>query len=893
MRQTPSRMRVFRLPFRRAQLDREIREELRYHIESRVTELVAAGVVERDAMDQALREFGDFERITKECRAVAKRRERMMLISEILAAVRQDAAAAVRQHLRSPAFAVVTVLTLVLGIGAITSVFTIINGVFLRPLPYYRGEELAMVWNADAEPDTFELTEADFLDWKQRSRSFADMAAFNRWSAAVLGQDGAEWVSAAIVTPNLFRLVGVSPIIGTGFTPDHGLPGNDRVVVLSQRYWRRWFGDEADVVGKTLTINGELHDIVGVMPREYRHPEPNLGSSDAQIWMPMSLDAATARRFSHNLRVVGRLAEGISVEQADAELSTIARQLELEYPETNAGETAVVRGLRDQHLGNVRPALLLVFTAAALVLLIVCANVGSLVLARSHNRRREIAIRTALGAGRGRLVRQLMVEHTVLAVVSGAIGLVSILLVSDLVHTLRGSVLSRVADIRVDLGVVLFTVVVSTTVGALLGLVPLAEVVKADVKDVLNEMSAGTGTSRGTHRFRSGMVVTQVCIAIVLLIATGLLTRSFLNLLAVRPGFDARNALTMRIAAPGFRYPDGIDRVGLFNELTAQLAALPGVETVGLASDLPFGPTNNYNRFAFEESMGLMEETPLVEYRMVGPDYFRAMGIEVLEGREFQSTDRQDASPVVVINREMAKMNRNAAQVSPLGQQIVQYIRGSDRVPTASIVGVVEDVLDDGFDSRPEPRVYFPYMQRPVANMTAVLRTEADPASLIRAARQRIRDVDDMAPVSDLLRLDELAAQTATKETTAMRVAMVFSAFGVILAAIGVYGLMAFVVGNRRREFAVRSALGAESFHVLGLVLRHTMWLTSIGVVGGIALAAGLVRLLSSFLFGVAPLDPISFVAAPTLLSLVALAAAYFPAKRAMNVQPLDALRTM
>jgi putative ABC transport system permease protein len=874
-------------------MDREIDEELRYHVESRVKDLVATGVDEKRAMDQALCEFGDLERITNECRALARRRERMMLLVEIVVAVRQDIGFAVRQHLRSPAFAAVTVLTLVLGIGAITSVFTVVNGVLLRPLPYHRGEELAMVWNADAEPDTFELTEADYLDWRQRSRSFADMAAFNLWSATVSSQDGAEWVAAAAVTPNFFRLLGVSPIIGAGFTPNHGLPGNDRVVVLSHSYWQRWFGNETAVTGKTLTINGEIHNIVGVMPREYRHPEPNLGSSDVRIWAPMSLDAATARRSSHYLRVIGRLVEGTSVDQASADLSTIARQLELEYPETNAGETAVVQDLRDQHVGNVRPALLLILSAAGLVLLIVCANIGSLVLARSHNRRREIAIRTSLGAGRGRLARQLMVEHTVLAVVAGAIGLVAIYFVSDLLHTLQGSLLSRVADIRVDLGVVLFTVVVSTAVGVFLGLVPLAEVAKADVRDVLNEESAGTGTGRGTHRFRSGMVVTQVCVAVVLLISTGLLTRSFLKLLAVPPGFDARNALTMRIAAPGFRYPDGEDRAGLFSELTTQLTALPGVDAVGLASDLPFGPSNSVNRFTFEGSIGLMQEIPLVEYRMVGPNYFRAMGIEILEGREFQPTDRQDGSPVAVINREMANMNRHAPNLSPLGQQIVQFIQGSDQMPTALIVGVVEDVLDDGFDSRPEPRVYFPYMQRPVANMTAVLRTGANPKSLVRPARQRIRDVDNMAPVGNVLTLDELVAQTAAKETLAMRIAIVFSAFGIILAAIGVYGLMAFVVGNRRREFAVRSALGAESNHVLGLVLRHTMWLTLIGVVGGIVLAAGVVRLLSSFLFGVATFDPISFVAAPALLSLVALAAGYFPAKRAMNVQPVEALRTM
>ena len=810
---------------------------------------------------------------------------------QVLEEVRKDAVFAVRQFVRSPGFTTVVVLTLALGISATTAVFTVINGVLLRPLPYAAADQLVMVWNADAEPDPFEVTDADYLDWRQQSTSLEDLAAFNVWFPTVSGDEGAEEVSAGVVTGNLFQLLGTPPMLGVGFTPEHDVPGNDHVVVLSHGFWERWFGADPGVLGRAFIVNGEPYDIVGVMPPTYHHVDPSQQHSPAQFWAPIAFNQATAPRTGHSLRLVGRLQSWTTIEEAQTELSAIARQLELAYPETNAGETAVVLPFRDQHYGAIRPALLIILGAAVFVLLIVCANVGGLVLARSHGRRREFTIRESLGAGNVRLVRQLIVEHAVLAIAGGVIGLVVVLYASDLLRSLQGPSLSGVADIRVDVRVVAFVVATSLVVGTVFGLLPLAQLRRASLRDVLNEGNAGAGTDGATHRFRNVMVVAQVCIAVVFLIGASLLTRSFLKLVSVPPGFETHSTLTARITAPQFRYPDAADRVRFFEELTRSLEPIPGVDAVALVSDLPFTPSNRYNRFSVEGIAAAPQERPLVEYRIVGPGYFRIMGIAVGEGRGFRPTDRDNARPVALINWEMARVNGYQPGTSPVGSDVVQSIAGPGQERRATIVGVVEDVLDDGFDSQPEPRVYFPFMQRPSSSMSVVLKTSVEPGSVEPALRRRVRALDAVATVGLTRTMQQLVSETLSTEMLAMRLGMVFSALGLLLAAIGVYGLMAFVVEARKREFAIRVALGARSGQILGMVLQQSLRLTLVGVAVGGAVAAGVMRLLSSLLFGVTPFDPLSFVAAPLVLALVALAAAHLPARRAVKSEPVEALR--
>ncbi len=821
---------------------------------------------------------------------------RLPFLSKASGEVSRDLHYAARTLRRSPLFALVTVLTLALGIGANTAVFTVVNGVLLRPLPYRDADELMMLWTAQTAaepgavlPDTFTVTEADYLDWKARAASFADMAAFNISLPSVSDQRGAEPVVAGVATTNFFSLIGVHPILGTGFTPEHGEPGNEQVVILSHGFWQRWFGTDPRVLERTLDVNGAHHRIVGVMPPTYRHLDPTLEFGDAEFWQPLLFDGSSPSRGGHYLRVIGRLAQDRTVPEARAEVAAIARQLELTYPETNARETAVVVPLREQHYGSVQPALLLLLGAAGFVLLLVCANVGNLVLARSQSRRRELAVRTSLGAGRARLARQLVVENAMLSLAGGAVGTLVVVLATDVMRSLQGSFLSRVADIRVDLSVVGFMIVVSLVVGVVFGLLPLFELFKTDVRDVLNEDSAAAGAGRRTHAFRNALVVVQVCVAVVLLIGAGLLTRSFLTLVNVPPGFETRSALTMEVSAPRFRFPDDSDRIRFFDELAVELSALPGVQGVGLVSDLPFTSENRFNRFTLEANVESEEEVPLVEFKTVSPGYFRVLGVSVLDGREFNATDREGAPPAALITQEMAQ--RYSPGVSPVGREVVQVIRGADDVRRATIVGVVADILDDGLDSRPEARVYFPYAQRPVSRMAVVIRTTGDAGALAPVARERVRQLDPQAPVGSVRTLEGLVAETLATERLAMSLATAFSAVGILLAGIGVYGLMAFVVGARRREIGIRTALGADRRNVLLLVLRKSLGLAVTGVIAGIAVAAAVARSLSALLFGVTPFDPASYVAPALLLALLALAASYLPARRATEVEPVEALR--
>ncbi len=819
-------------------------------------------------------------------RTVSNRLPRLSQASE---QVSWDIKYAVRTLLKAPVFTLIAVLTVALGMAVNAAVFTLVNGVLFRPLPYERAEQLAMVWTfrtEAADPDTFTVSPADFVDWRSQATSFSDMAAFNIDLASVTGETGTERVHAGVVTPNFFALIGVRPVIGAGFRFDADA-SSDPVVVLSHGFWRRWFGDDPGVLDSTLAVNGTNYGIVGVMPPDYRHPDPSRAFSDAQFWRATPFDPQAPSRTNTYLRVIGRLQPGVSLSNARAEMTAIARQLELQYPETNAGERTVVIPLRDQHYASVRPILLLALAAAGFTLLIVCANVANLVLARSQGRRREFAIRTSLGAGRTRLARQLVVENTIVALAGGAMGLLAVALSADLIRALQDAHLSRVADVRVDLTVALAMALTSLAVGVVFGLIPLLELSRADVRDVLNEDGSGAGSPGRAHRVRAGLVVGQMSVAVALLIGASLLTRSFFNLVTTPTGFETRSVLTFETAASRSQYPEHEDRVRFYQELTGSLGSLPGVEAVGLNSDLPFSVWNQSTPFNFGESLLPPEDAPMLEFHTVGPGYFRAMGVELLAGRVFEKTDGVDAPLVVVVNQEMAR--RYWRGVSPVGR--VLLLDAAIDAPRATVIGVVADVLDDGFAGRPEPQVYMPYMQTSVSAMTVVLKTSIAPSSVMAAVRRRMLRVDPNAPVGATRTLRQIVAASVSTERATMQFAVAFSVLSVLLAGLGIYGLMAFLVGARRRELGIRAALGAQASHVLRLVLRQTTVLIAVGAAGGIMIGALVGRLLSSLLFGVTPLDPVSFIGAPVVLALAGLVASYVPARRAITVQPVEALR--
>ncbi|UCG87556.1 MAG: ABC transporter permease [Gemmatimonadota bacterium] len=810
-------------------------------------------------------------------------------LSTVLEEVSGDLQYAFRTLRKAPVFTLIAMLTVALGIAVNAAVFTVVNGVLFRPLPYERADELVMIWTfrtETAEPDTFTVSPADFVDWRDQAASFSDMAAFNINLASVTGETGTEQVHAGIVTPNFFDLIGVHPILGTGFDPTTD-ENSQPTVVLSYGFWQRWFGADPSVLDSTLSVDGTSYLVVGVMPSDYRHPDPSREFSDAEFWRPWPFDPEAPSRTNTYLRVIGRLMPGVTISNASAEMTAIARQLELEYPETNAGERTVIIPLRDQHYAYVRPILVLILAGAGLVLLIVCANVANLVLARSQGRRREFAIRTSLGAGRARLARQLVAENIAVALSGGAIGLLAVAIGADAIRAIQSTHLSHVADVKVDLSVAAAMILTSVAIGVIFGLIPLLQLSKSSVRDVLNEDSPVGGSPGRTHRFRAGLVVAQMSIAVALLIGTGLLTRSFVNLVTTPTGFETRSVLTFETAASRSQYPEHEDRVRFFEDLSRSLASLPGVDVVGLNSDMPFSVWNQSTPFNFVDNLLPADEAPMLEYHTVGPEYFRAMGIDLLAGRVFEPADGMNAPSVVVVNEEMVR--RYWPGVSPLGRELLLDAEADS--PRATVIGIVANVLDDGFAGRLEPQVYIPYMQRSVYRMTVVLRTSVDPISVIGAARRRVLQVDPNAPVGTVQTLRRMVAASVSAERATAQFAVAFSVLSVLLAALGTYGLLAFIVAARRREIGIRAALGAQASDVLRLILRQSSVLMVAGTAGGFILGLLIARLLSSVLFGVSALDPVSFVGAPLVLMLTGLAASYIPARKAMSVQPVEALK--
>lgn len=871
----------FRALFWGGRMDEEFLEEAAFHMEMETKESIRNGMSPKEARRQAQIAFGGVE--THRERA---REARGVRLAEELC---QDLRFAIRSLRRRPAYSVFVILTVALGIGGISATFTLINGVFLRPLPYEGADQLVMVWNTDAEPEPFELTSADFLDWREQAQSFSDFSAYVP-SGSILERDlGAEMVTTVRVTPGFFTLLRVDPALGLGFLPRHGIPGSDPVVMLSQSAWLTRFGGDPAVLEQNLSIDGEVHRVVGVLPPSFRAPIPGIGREGPELWVPIQLDAATAIRESHHLKVLGRLADGVSLNEAGAELVGVARQLELAYPETNAGESAVIIPLRDQHYGATKAPILMAFGAAVLLMLIVCANLANLVLAHGETRRREFAIRTSIGAGSIRLLRLLIVENLVLALSGGLMGFGLVVAGGLLLPALQRSFLSPVADIRIDIQVGAFLLVSAVLVGVFFGLLPLVGWRRVRIQAALKQHSCASGTGLSTQFWRRGLVVIQICLAVGLSVNAGLLVRSLQALTRVPPGLELDSALTFSVLAPWFRYSDREARSAFFEQLGEVLSRVPGVDAAALTSDLPFQAVNSYNRFVFEDEIP-PEDTrpPLVEYRSVGPGLFRVLGIGVLEGREFESSDRSTSPLVAIINEEMAKGFQGVG--SPVGRILAQVI-SPDRTTRARIVGIVANVMDDGYGGGVEPAVYFPFAQRPVSGMTAIVRSTHGAPAIVPVLREAVANFEPQAPIGPPRTLREVAAASLSTQRLAARLGAIVAFLATLLSGIGVFGLVRLMATNRRREFGLRVALGANGTDLFRMVLRWCLPLTLLGVSAGVLFGLFSTRVLSSMLFGVDPLDPLSFSAAAFLLTLVSLLAAVLPARTAMRSEPVEVLK--
>jgi len=795
----------------------------------------------------------------------------------------QDLRYALRTLAKSPGFTLIVVLTLALGIGANTAIFSVVNGVLLTPLPYRDPSRLVVVWESKGTSNRNVVNPANYMDWHDRATSFSGLELLS-WTGLTFTGDQAEEVQGRAVTPDFFVVVGATPLLGRTFNAEESRPNSPRVIVLSDALWRRRFGADPTIVGRAVPVAGGTARVVGVMPSSFR-PMP-LGHEE--YWEPMALDWSNRARAGRYAMALGRLKDGVTVERAQTEMSRIAHQLELDDPAFDTGWGATVVPLMEQVVGGSRRTILIVLGAVSLVLLIACANVANLMLARAASRERELAVRAALGAARWRLVRQALVESVILALAGGAAGA---LLASWGVHLLVRAAppeVPRIADIRLDLTVLAVTALVSMAAGVLFGLPAALSRSGAAIQDL---HAATTRTTAGVPaaRLRGALVIAQMSLAIVLLVGAGLLVRSLRQLIAVDPGFDPADISAMTITQPRPTYSDSLRRVAFYQRLLERVRNMPGVRSAGMISWLPMTPGNAVTSLTVVgRPKPAPGEAPTAAIRLVDPGYFDAMRIPLKRGRSLATTDRIGSAPVAVISDAMA--HKLWPDEDPIGQHVkVEWWH-----PTASveIVGVVTDSRHDGLDAAFEPTLFYPFAQESQqSSMSLVLRSTLPPATLTRMVRAAVSEMDKGVPVADAVTMYHHVAETMADRRYPAFVLSLFAALAITLAAVGIYGVLSYTVGQRTREIGVRVALGARPADVLRTVLGGGLRLTLIGVaLGGMAagLAAGA---LGKLLYGVHPVDPLTFAIVPLVLVGVALLAMAAPARRAARVDPMVALR--
>jgi putative ABC transport system permease protein len=804
-----------------------------------------------------------------------------------------------RMLVRQRAVTAIAVITLALGIGANTAIFSVINAVLLRPLPFAAPERLVAVGSTQIDDRSrfSSLSYPDFADFKAQQSEFERMAAYYTRNLTLQSGGGAARLEGAVVSADLFPLLGVNPILGRAFRPEEDKARGGRVVMLSHALWRNRFSADPGIIGKALSLNGESYMVAGVMPEGFQFP---VQSEPVELWINQAVDAetpsespTTTQRGNHRINAVGRLKPGVAVEQAEARLVAIAASLEKQYPNDNKGFSARVRPLIEDLTGNVRDSLLVIFAAVGCVLLIACANVANILLARAVNRRREIALRAALGASRWRVVRQMLTESVLLALLGGAAGLMLAGFAMDALVALNPTDIPRMAESRLDGRVLLFTFVIATLTGVVMGLVPAWQSSKLDLNSVLKD--GGRGASSGSLRFsaRGALVVAEVAIAVTLLVGAGLLIQSFARLMRVKPGFNPDHLLTLRIGFPDGLYTEPEQLASFHDRLMTGLQSLPGVSAYSTVNPTPLGGSNYAIGFSIEgrpNPSGLQYpyDTRLT---FVGSDYFRTLGIPLRQGRDYTARDNQQSPQVVIINEAFAK--RHFPGENPIGKRIDPSIGVSDGPPPMrEIIGVVADTRFRRLGAEPEPEVYLHIPQVPaVGSLTLMLRTQSDPMSLAASARQEIMKLDLNLPIFDIKPFDEYLSNSVAQPRFNSLLLGVFAGVALLLTAIGLYGVIAYSISQRTQEIGIRMALGAQAGDVLRLIIGQGMALVLIGVALGLAGAFAATRLMTGLLFGVGPTDPLTFATIAALITLIALFACYIPARRAAKVDPMVALR--
>jgi putative ABC transport system permease protein len=878
----------------RSRMESEMDAELRFHVEAYAEDLVRRGVARPEALRRARLEFGGIENAKEECREA-----RGVHFAETLL---QDLRYGARTMLRSPGFTVTAVLALALGIGANTAIFSVVNAVLLRPLPYDQPDRLLQVWHTPPQKafpgvPTFAVSPANFLDWRNQNHSFEGMSAYGFGRYTLTGSGRPEAIRMVAATVGLFSILRAQPLLGRGFLAGEDEPGHEHEVVLSYGLWRSYFAGNPDIVGKNIQLNAQAFTVVGVMRPEFDFPILSDPGSRAQMWKPLAwTDQERAIRGDHNYAVIARLKDGVTLRQAQAELDGISNRLAQDYPNDNKGWGAIAIPLRDDLVGDVRPALLILLGAVALVLLIACANVANLVLARALSRRKEVAVRTALGATRRRLLQQVISETLLLAFAGGTLGLLLahyslIVLVKFLVQWLP-----RAGEIALDGWVLAFTLSISLLTGFAAGLLPALRMAQADLNQALKQGLGRTAADSGGGRTRNVLVVAEVALSLVLLIGAGLLIRSLWVLRSVNPGFDPHGVVTMNVSIPTGKFTVPAQQINYYGRVLDRLRVLPGVQSAGLIDSLPLSDDGSHQPIAIEgRPAAAMADLPEVEVRLISPGYMSAMHIPLLNGRDIDDSDAAGRAGAVLISESMAKFFW--PREDPIGKRLTLYFFPE---LTRVVVGVVADVKISAMnEAQPQPTLYYPLAQMAAPRgeswqsfgMKLAVRTNAAPWSLVPAITNSVRAIDTEVPLLNIRTLDDSVSASLSLARFTMLLLGAFAGLALLLAVVGIYSVMSYSVSRRTNEIGIRVALGASRGNVLLLIVRQALLLALIGAAIGIVGALALSRLMASQLYGVRPTDPATFVSVAGLLLMVSLVASYIPARRAMRVDPMTALR--
>ncbi len=859
------------------QVDRELTEEVSSYVEMLTEAKMKEGMNEQDARRAALLETGGIEQVKEEVRA-----SRM---GSSVESFMMDVRYGMRSLLKKPGFTLTAVIALALGIGANTAIFSVINGVLLRSLSYANPDSIVMVRERDAterNPRNV-VSPANYLDWQRQSTSFEHMAATVEQRVNLTGGRGEpEEIKAQFVSQAFFPALGVQPTLGRAFLPEEDTPGKELVIILSYELWQTRFGSDPAIVGKQATISGRQRTIVGVMPAGFYFLD-----NQVRAWMPMALDPAIDYRgkAGRYLKVVARLKPGETVQQAQGEMTGIGKQLEQAHAKFNTGWSVNVVPIHEQVVGEIRPILIVLLAAVAFVLLIACANVANLLLSRAAARQKELALRAALGASRGRLVRQMLTESVLLALLGGLVGVLLAYWGIQLLIGFGPDDVPRLGEITIDQRVLGFTFGISLLTGGLFGLIPALQASRPDLNDALKEGSRGSTGGR-SRTLRNVFVITEVALALVLLIGAGLMIRSFVRLQSVETGFNPENVLTMRVQLPRKNYDEPHQILDFFKRAEERIAALPGVQAVGAISYLPLtGPAARDGFKVVGRPEPAPGQEPGVEVPVITPGYFQAMGIPLIKGRLLDERDGKD-SRVLLINETMAK--KYFPNEDPVGKQII--VSWSEGL-VDEIVGIVGDIREGALNKEPETAIYWPHPREPYSGMAIVVGAAGDVARLSGVVPKEIRALDPEQPVADLRTMKQVVAKSIARPRFNTMLFAIFAGVALVLASVGLYGVMNYSATQRTHEVGIRMALGATRADIMRLVVGNGMLLTLIGIAIGVVASIGLTRVMQSFLFGVGATDALTFIAVSALLIVVALIANYIPARKATRVNPVIALR--